>query len=549
MIGCSLGFLLSNQQHPLWQQAATLWIGIAFGFVLLQSAYGFTAQFRLGYNLQYDFIYKKNIHDNQYLTEIEKAKPKYSGIQAHCLMLAISSFLFGALYLLDKICGWGRYTNEASPITISILMGGFLFGIGMQVGDVCASGTLFTLGGGSLWSLLLLIFFVIGGTFGTYFFSAGNGVWNIGFPKNSGFSFLFPGMFLKKAYHITYIQQHPWLEYFIAVLTLCIQVGCFIAAFVGIHFYNKKRKEQLESLKIEASYNTVGETQGLLSGQNKTPNSEEEEEDDEMLSNTAAFRKVNSTKSTMDKVKSFLKVVAFGPWDYLVGAVLMALLNFIHLLVTQHGMGITGPFFLIGSKILNGIAPSLHVENWKVWQGQNLNGINVVTNLGCLFDFGIVMGAMMVALLRGTFPSVLQDVKFPCLNKKQKLYEVIKESNTTDRDVNDLVINDNSKKQEMKSNNKQQQDNNTSNYIKEIALMSLAKMIGGICMGLGARFGYGCNINAYFSGVSNFSVHAYVWITLAIIGGYFGALSRPLFGYKKKVIECGCSKDFIKQVY
>lgn len=50
------------------------------------------------------------------------------------------------------------------PAGVATLLGAFLFGIGMQLGGGCGSGTLYTAGGGSLRMLLTLMWFVVGAT-------------------------------------------------------------------------------------------------------------------------------------------------------------------------------------------------------------------------------------------------------------------------------------------------------------------------------------------------------------------------------------------------
>jgi len=48
-----------------------------------------------------------------------------------------------------------------------VLVGAFLFGIGMQLGGGCGSGTLFTVGGGHVRMLITLAFFIVGATIGS----------------------------------------------------------------------------------------------------------------------------------------------------------------------------------------------------------------------------------------------------------------------------------------------------------------------------------------------------------------------------------------------
>ena len=47
-----------------------------------------------------------------------------------------------------------------SPVGVSVVVGAFLFGVGMQLGGGCASGTLYTAGGGNTRMLITLIAFM-----------------------------------------------------------------------------------------------------------------------------------------------------------------------------------------------------------------------------------------------------------------------------------------------------------------------------------------------------------------------------------------------------
>ena len=58
----------------------------------------------------------------------------------------------------------------------------------------------------------------------------------------------------------------------------------------------------------------------------------------------------------------------------------------------------------------------------------------------------------------------------------------------------------------------------------------IAAIIGGVLLGYGARIAYGCNIGAYFSGVSSTSVHGWAWFVAAFVGSAFGTRLRPVFG-------------------
>ena len=49
-------------------------------------------------------------------------------------------------------------------------------------------------------------------------------------------------------------------------------------------------------------------------------------------------------------------------------------------------------------------------------------------------------------------------------------------------------------------------------------------------LGYGARLAYGCNIGAYFRGISSSSLHGWVWLAAAFAGSVLGTYLRPLFG-------------------
>ena len=60
-----------------------------------------------------------------------------------------------------------NYGGAIAPLGLSLIVGAFVFGIGMQLANGCGSGTLYTVGGGSGRMLVALLFFVIGSVFGS----------------------------------------------------------------------------------------------------------------------------------------------------------------------------------------------------------------------------------------------------------------------------------------------------------------------------------------------------------------------------------------------
>jgi uncharacterized membrane protein YedE/YeeE len=60
-----------------------------------------------------------------------------------------------------------KYGGAIAPLGPSLVIGAFVFGVGMQLANGCGSGTLYTVGGGSGRMLIALLFFVIGSGFGS----------------------------------------------------------------------------------------------------------------------------------------------------------------------------------------------------------------------------------------------------------------------------------------------------------------------------------------------------------------------------------------------
>ncbi|AJD90408.1 membrane protein [Jeotgalibacillus malaysiensis] len=129
-------------------QGVLFLIGIALGLTLLYARFGFTSAFRR-------------------LMSVGNAQ----GIQAHMVMLAVASTLFAFILSSGFSFTGTAPTGYVSPVGISVLFGAFIFGIGMQLGSGCASGTLYSVGGGSSSMILTLLSFIAGSVLGAYHFT------------------------------------------------------------------------------------------------------------------------------------------------------------------------------------------------------------------------------------------------------------------------------------------------------------------------------------------------------------------------------------------
>jgi uncharacterized protein len=126
-----------------WRQSVLFLIGTAAGLVLYHAAFGFTSAFRV------------------FLSDGRGA-----GLRAQMIMLTIACAVFFPLLASGSVFG-EPLRGSVSPAGIAVVAGAFIFGIGMQLGGGCASGTLFSVGGGSVRMVVTLLFFIIGSLVGT----------------------------------------------------------------------------------------------------------------------------------------------------------------------------------------------------------------------------------------------------------------------------------------------------------------------------------------------------------------------------------------------
>lgn len=58
----------------------------------------------------------------------------------------------------------------------------------------------------------------------------------------------------------------------------------------------------------------------------------------------------------------------------------------------------------------------------------------------------------------------------------------------------------------------------------------LAAVVAGVLLGYSSRLAFGCNVGAYFSGISTGSVHGWVWFAMAFLGSMLGVRVRERLG-------------------
>jgi len=125
------------------RQAVLFIIGGLLGLTLYHASFGFTGGWRR-------FVVEK----------------RGNAIRAQMLMIAVAAVVFIPLLSLGSFNGQAL-VGAFAPVGVSVLVGAAMFGLGMQLGGGCGSGTLFTVGGGSSRMLVTLIFFIVGAVIGT----------------------------------------------------------------------------------------------------------------------------------------------------------------------------------------------------------------------------------------------------------------------------------------------------------------------------------------------------------------------------------------------
>ncbi len=185
-------------QHEFSIQKSILFlVGIGFGITLFHAAFGFAGSWR-------KFIRTR----------------RGAAARAQVFLLVATSVLF--FPLIGKVFPGINVVGAIGPFGVSVLVGAFLFGIGMQLGGGCGSGTLFTVGGGNTKMLVTLAFFIVGATVGSVHLP-----WWLELPSQG---------------KISLIQQMGWMP------ALLLQLVVLAGLYYLIKFIEKKRHGDVQTL-------------------------------------------------------------------------------------------------------------------------------------------------------------------------------------------------------------------------------------------------------------------------------------------------------------
>ena len=305
------------------RQATLFLVGVFAGVALYHAAFGFTSSWR-------DFI----------------AHRRGAGLRAQMLMLALTTAVFVPLIARGQL--WGLpVRGSVAPAGVPVLVGAFIFGIGMQLGGGCASGTLFSAGGGSVRMYATLAAFIVGSVLGV---------------RYSGFWDSAPAL---RPMSLVGELGAPWA--FIVSLAL-------FALVAGL------------TLKLERR--AFGSTRSA----DVTPAAE------------ATGAGTTGTGGTPIAGVSPALPMFRGPWSLVAGGCALAAVNIATLLLAGRPWGVTSAFGLWGSKLLSLFG--VDVATWSYWQpaarAAELQA-SVFRDVTSVMDVGIMIGALAAAAAAGRF--------------------------------------------------------------------------------------------------------------------------------------------------
>ena len=276
--------LAANMYGAGWRVPALACVGVALGFVLFAATFGFAGSFR---------------------AVLQRGDA--AGFRAQAIALALCTIVFFPLLAVGDVSGT-PLSGFGAPIGISFIIGGVLFGIGMQLGGGCASGTLFALGGGNVRLVFTLLFFVVGSALG----AAHVGFWRTLPALDTGTTQDWVGWQAALALHLAIFALVIW------------------------------RVKPAPPLAVNA-----------------------------------------------EPASWFAR-----PWPLVAGAVALAALNVMTLVLAGRPWGETAGFTLWGSKLA--LLASIDVTHWSYWRGDTAPLFaSVFSDVTSVMDLGIILGATL----------------------------------------------------------------------------------------------------------------------------------------------------------
>ena len=335
-------------------------LGVGFGAVLQGARFGFTTGWR-------DYI--------------EHRDPQ--GLWAQMLLLALAATLTLPLLAAHP----GELVGAVAPLTISLVLGAFLFGASMQLADGCGSGTLYKAGAGAPLSFAVLPTFALGSFLG----ASHQPAWIAlgGLPAVD-------------------LLQFGWPIALGLTLTACALVAWLVARGA------RPRRGARAALNTRSGW-------------------------------------------------------AARWW---IGALLLALLYALHLVVAGQPWGIVYGIGLWGAKLVSALGWSpVGDAFWGVAPHAQRLAEPVLADVTSVTNFGLIYGAIAASRWNGA-----PEFRPPGM------------------------------------------------------LRLFAGALAGLVMGYSARMAFGCNVGAYLGGIASASLHGWVWFALAFAGSMLGVRLRQRIG-------------------
>lgn len=367
--------LLWLQQNETSTQMWLMLIGGLLGLALYHASFGFTTAWR-------------NLIINR----------RGRGVRAQMVMLAIAVCLFFPALGAGELFG-EEVRGYVRPLGFSVIVGAFIFGIGMQLGNGCASGNLYHAGGGQLRAIPSMLGFMAGGLWATADYE-----WWTGLPQ------LAP---------VSVIESTG------IVPAILINLALFAAIALFTIWLEKRSHGEVEK--------------------------------DQPLQQISNWRR-------------YLR----GPWPFIWGAVVLALLNFATLAITGRPWAVAVAYPLWGAKVAMFMELELELDFWSYWLQPGREaalGESLTSDVNSVMNAGVLLGAFAAAAFAGKFSF---QWRLPVLHW-------------------------------------------------------IAALLGGVMLGYGATIAFGCNIGAYFGGIASGSLHGWLWLLAAFCGSILGSYLRPLF--------------------
>ena len=333
-------FLFSSN----WRNGFLVLLSGLFGFILKFGPFGYTCTFK-------SMIVKQDFSEYRDML-----------IMLFTGTLLCSIFeMFPSLRPLFPTNPKATLSNSSAPIGLSLVIGSFLFGIGMQLGLGCASGTFVGIGGGFLKAYVVLPFFIIGATI---------------FTLNPFYNFWSK---LPKT------KKKVTIPFYCTLLILLYLYGITLL----IDFLKEKKKKDRKELISDDN----GDTKQLIPPENEKDTEKDIKEKEESKSTIKFFFVIffNQYNNKYIKLYSSLHNV--------IVAVSIGIVISLFYLCVGSMIGVMGVFSYIGAYFLKlfGATP----EQWDFFNGKLPKNMFDVTIFNS--DLLMAMGAFVAASIKGVF--------------------------------------------------------------------------------------------------------------------------------------------------